>query len=88
MQSVQGQSPDQLAAVNAMIKERDDEIRGIYADIKDVNKLMQEISTAIDRQGRIVDNIEGNIIDTRQNVNAGLRSVEKAEAEQNLCILH
>ncbi|PVF97642.1 t-SNARE [Serendipita vermifera] len=63
-------SPQELAHQEALISEREQEIRNIETGIHELNEIFGQLGTIVNQQGTMIDNIESNISsvenDTRQ----------------------
>ena len=70
-----------LAFQNAIIEERDREIRAIADEMREVNKLTKAVADLVDQQGDMVDTIQNNI--TTTNVHTRKANKDLLEAEES-----
>lgn len=68
---------------NSICAERDEEIRHIHKEMRDVNDMMNMISSHVSLQSDSVDNIVSNISDSKNNCKRGKDEVKKAQEYQN-----
>jgi t-SNARE complex subunit (syntaxin) len=68
---------------DALIIERDKEIKEILHDVSEVNELFQTVSLLINSQAQDVDNIKTNIQKASNNCKEAVNSLEQAEVEDN-----
>lgn len=68
---------------NSICAERDEEIRHINREMRDVNDMMNMISSHISLQSDGVDNIVSNISDSKNNCKRGKDEVKKAQEYQD-----
>jgi t-SNARE complex subunit (syntaxin) len=78
---------DDLALQQAIIEERDKEIREIEQGVIEVNNLMKDCKTLVDEQGILINEIELNIEKAKNNVEHGLKNVKAAEKHQSRCVI-
>jgi len=77
---------------DAIIHERDEEIKVIQHQMREVNTIFQDISMLVNQQGEMMDNIMLNLSSAGNNVNVAVGKVEDAKKYQNksrrkLCFL-
>jgi len=77
---------------DAIIHERDEEIKVIQQQMREVNTIFQDISMLVNQQGEMMDNLLLNLSSGGNNVKAAVSSVEDAKKSQNksrrrLCFL-
>lgn len=76
----------------ALIQERDQQIRQIQRSVEDLATLMKDLMTLVIDQGTILDRIDFNVVQVRENVEKGLKELQKADKSQasvryKLCII-
>jgi len=71
----------------ALIREREDELRNINADVHKVNEIFRDLATLVDRQQADVDQIGDLVERSHAHAEKGLDQVQKAAAHQSSCAL-
>jgi len=61
------------------LEEREIAIRKIEKDIFNINEIMVDLSNMIQAQEEVLESIESNIINTKENTKKGTENLEKAE---------
>lgn len=74
---------DDIELSNKIIEERNLEIKSIYEEMQEINRLFKVINDHIFAQGEGIDNIGSNIESAEDNCRAGLNSIKEAEKEQS-----
>lgn len=74
-----------------LIHEREEAIRKLESDIKDVNQIFKELGVLVHEQGEGIDSIEQNVEIAQTQVEEGAVQLTKAReyqkrARRNLCI--
>jgi len=77
---------------DAIIHERDEEIKVIQQQMREVNTIFQDISVLVNQQGEMVDNIMLNLTSAGTNVNHAVGKVQDAKkysdkSRRKLCFL-
>jgi len=77
---------------DAIIHQRDDEIKAIQQQMRDVNIIYKDIAGLVQMQGEMVDNIMLNISGAERNVKVAVDDVSLAQKHHNksrgkLCFL-
>lgn len=76
----------------ALIREREEQIRALEADVLDVNEIFRDLGAMIHEQGEQIDTIEANVEKAYTNVEEGTAQLNKAatyqkKSRKKLCIL-
>ena len=75
----------ETALQEIIIDERNQELEKIKSDFIEVNKLSTEIHNIVFNQSEYVDNIENNIIYSKNNVDRATKDILAAEKQQKKC---
>ncbi|KAL5007303.1 hypothetical protein ScPMuIL_016109 [Solemya velum] len=75
-----------------LIREREEQIQQLEADILDVNEIFKDLGTMIHEQGEVIDHIEQHMETTAANVEQGTQQLSKAsnyqrKSRKKMCIL-
>lgn len=65
-----------------MLREREQSIRKLEADIVDVNTIFKDLATMVHEQGDMIDSIEANVESAAVHVEEGVQQVAKAHQHQ------
>ena len=85
---VQLQVAMQEEAINdAILREREEEIRTINADVHKVNEIFRDLATLVDKQQADVDQIGDLVEKSHAHAEKGLDQVQKAAKLQPTCAL-
>ncbi|KAK3597604.1 hypothetical protein CHS0354_030150 [Potamilus streckersoni] len=76
----------------ALIREREEQIRALEADVLDVNEIFRDLGAMIQQQGEQIDTIEANVEKAYTHVEEGTEQLKKAATYQKssrkkMCIL-
>ncbi|KAL3842188.1 hypothetical protein ACJMK2_020230 [Sinanodonta woodiana] len=66
----------------ALIREREEQIRALEADVLDVNEIFRDLGAMIHQQGEQIDTIEANVEQAYTHVEEGTEQLNKAAAYQ------
>ena len=78
----------QEEAINdAILREREEEIRTINADVHKVNEIFRDLATLVDKQQADVDQIGDLVEKSHAHAEKGLDQVQKAAKLQPTCAL-
>lgn len=82
----------QVSQAEALVEERDEEIRKVVETIAELAQIMRDLSTLVVEQGTMLDRIDHNITETAMKVEEGVKELVKAEKTQKqgramLCIM-
>jgi syntaxin 16 len=85
-------SSPQVSQAEALVEERDEEIRKVVETIAELAQIMRDLSTLVVEQGTMLDRIDHNITETAMKVEEGVKELVKAEKTQKqgramLCIM-
>jgi len=67
---------------DALIHDRDQEIRAIQGQMSEINEIFKNVATLVDEQGELVDDIRSNISSANSNVVVAVHEVQEAEKLQ------
>jgi syntaxin 7 len=81
MQQLQRQEDD-IEFNQALIEEREDNIRAIEAEIVEINEMFRDLGTLVHEQGEQIDLIEANITKTKTTVEEGKEQLQSASKYQ------
>jgi hypothetical protein len=65
-----------------LVDDRETDIRKIEQNVNDLHTLMRDFSVLVDAQGTIIDRIDYNVENVKENVFQGLKELHKAEHYQ------
>lgn len=65
-----------------LLREREDAVRKLEADIVDVNHIFKDLATMVHEQGEVIDSIEANVEQAQIQVSEGTTQLAKARAHQ------
>ena len=71
----------------ALVREREAELRNINADVHKVNEIFRDLATLVDKQQDDVDKIGDLVERSHAHAEKGLDQVQKAAANQSSCAL-
>ena len=71
----------------ALVREREAELRNINADVHKVNEIFRDLATLVDKQQDDVDKIGDLVERSHAHAEKGLAQVQKAAANQSSCAL-
>ncbi|KIY99251.1 Syntaxin-43 [Monoraphidium neglectum] len=71
-----------VSQAEALIEERDTEIRKVVETIVELAQIMRDLSTLVVEQGTMLDRIDHNIVETAMKVEEGVKELVKAEKTQ------
>ena len=71
----------------ALVREREAELRNINADVHKVNEIFRDLATLVDKQQDDVDKIGDLVERSHAHAEKGLDQVQKAAANQTSCAL-
>jgi len=67
---------------DAIIHEREDEIKAIQQQMREVNDIFKDLANIVQEQGEMVDSIYLNITSASKNVDVGVQNLEEANTHQ------
>ncbi|XP_054710011.1 syntaxin-7-like [Uloborus diversus] len=75
-----------------LLREREEAVRKLEADIVDVNHIFKDLATLVHEQGEVIDSIEANVESAQIQVSEGTQQLAKARrhqaaARRKVCIL-
>lgn len=65
-----------------LLREREDAVRKLEADIVDVNHIFKDLATLVHEQGEVIDSIEANVEQTHIHTSEGNQQLAKARKHQ------
>uniref|UniRef100_A0A2L2XZD4 Syntaxin-7 n=1 Tax=Parasteatoda tepidariorum TaxID=114398 RepID=A0A2L2XZD4_PARTP len=65
-----------------LLREREEAVRKLEADIVDVNHIFTDLATLVHEQGEVIDSIEANVESTQIQVAEGTQQLAKARRSQ------
>lgn len=65
-----------------LLREREEAVRKLEADIVDVNHIFTDLATLVHEQGEVIDSIEANVESTQIQVSEGTQQLAKARRYQ------
>jgi len=65
-----------------LLREREEAVRKLEADIVDVNHIFKDLATLVHEQGEVIDSIEANVEQAQIQVSEGTQQLAKARRNQ------
>lgn len=65
-----------------LLREREEAVRKLEADIVDVNHIFKDLATLVHEQGEVIDSIEANVENATVQVSEGVQQLQKARHHQ------
>ena len=65
-----------------LLREREEAVRKLEADIVDVNHIFKDLATLVHEQGEVIDSIEANVEQAQIQVSEGTQQLAKARRHQ------